>query len=216
MQQLAPEQFKSWLDNAEVIEKDRHGVKVLRLQDGSFLKLFRYKRLLSKNRLISPAKRFSRNATLLQALGIPCPEVIATYRLTEPSRSLVHYSPLAGDTLRQILRQPENATTELMQAIGAFIARLHDQGVYFRSLHLGNIIRTPDQQFGLIDISDLSGQKAALSRWQRQRNLKHLLRYDEDWRNLAPAALEQLTLGYDEASTGNAMRKAMQSFQLLK
>lgn len=34
-------------DNAEVLEADGHGDKVLRLRDGSFLKLFRRKRLIS-------------------------------------------------------------------------------------------------------------------------------------------------------------------------
>ncbi len=215
MQQLATEQFQAWLGGAEVIEKDRHGVKVLRLADGSFLKLFRYKRLLSKNRLVSPARRFSHNATQLRNLGIPCPEVIATYNLANPQRSLVHYSPLAGETLRHLIRQPDQHTAELLQKTGAFIAQLHDLGVYFRSLHLGNVILTPDQHFGLIDIADLACKKSPLSNWQRQRNLRHLLRYDEDWRGLMPAALEQLVKGYDGATSTQIMRKAMQSFKLL-
>lgn len=215
MQQLATEQFQAWLGSAEVIEKDRHGVKVLRLADGSFLKLFRYKRLFSKNRLISPARRFSRNATQLRNLGIPCPEVIATYNMSNPQRSLVHYTPLAGETLRHLIRKPDQQTTELLHKTGAFIAQLHDLGVYFRSLHLGNVILTPDQHFGLIDIADLVCKKSALSNWQRQRNLRHLLRYDEDWRSLPATALEQLGKGYDEATSTLIMRKAMQSFKLL-
>lgn len=215
MQQLAIEQFESWLDSAEVIEKDGHGVKVLRLADGSFLKLFRYKRLLSKNRLISPAKRFSRNAALLQERNIPCPQVISTYRLSKPDRSLVHYNPLAGETIRHLLRQPDTSVGDLLEATGAFIAELHNAGVYFRSLHLGNIIYTPNHRFGLIDIADLNCQKSALSDWQRRRNLRHLLRYDEDWKPLSRDNLKRLAAGYEAGAKKPLMLSEMARFDLL-
>ncbi|BDX17340.1 MULTISPECIES: lipopolysaccharide kinase InaA family protein [Halopseudomonas] len=215
MQHLATEQFESWLGNAEVIEKDGHGVKVLRLADGSFLKLFRYKRLFSKNRLISPAKRFSRNATLLHQLNIPCPRIISTYRLSNPERSVVHYTPLEGETIRHLLRQPDTSTGNLLRATGAFIAELHNAGVYFRSLHPGNIIYTPERRFGLIDIADLSCQKSPLSNWQRRRNLRHLLRYNEDWQTLSQDNLRQLAAGYEKGMKKPLMLTEMARFRLL-
>ena len=53
-------------DNAEVLEADGHGDKVLRLRDGSFLKLFRRKRLISSAALFPYAERFARNASELR------------------------------------------------------------------------------------------------------------------------------------------------------
>lgn len=52
MQALDAAQYDLWRQEAEVLEQDGHGVKVLRLADGTFLKLFRRKRWLSKKHLL--------------------------------------------------------------------------------------------------------------------------------------------------------------------
>lgn len=182
MQLLSKEQYGSWRADAEVIEKDRHGEKVLRLADGTFLKLFRRKSWLSKTAFYPPAKRFADNAAELQRLGIPCPRVIQLYRLSDPYRSVVHYEPLAGQTLRDLLRKDMALDQlELFARLAEFITHLHELGVYFRSLHMGNIVLTPDDQLGLIDISDMRCLGRPLSRRMRDRNYRHLLRYESDW-----------------------------------
>lgn len=180
-------QYDLWRSNAKVLEQDQYGVKVLRLADGTFLKLFRRKRWLSKSTFYPPAKRFADNAAKLEQLSIPCPRVLQLYRLTSPYRSVVHYEPLPGTTIRDLLtEQPERDQLELFFRLAEFITRLHDLGVYFRSLHMGNIVLTPDNEFGLIDISDLRCLGKPLSRWMRNRNYQHLLRYEEDWRLVNP------------------------------
>jgi len=64
--------------------------------------------------------------------------------------------------------------------------------VYFRSLHFGNVVLTPDNTLGLIDIADLRCQKRTLSDSKRLRNFAHLLRYKED---------RQWLLGQDAGDT---------------
>tara|TARA_R110001592_G_scaffold363352_2_gene684792 strand:- start:58669 stop:58977 length:309 start_codon:yes stop_codon:yes gene_type:complete len=64
--------------------------------------------------------------------------------------------------------------------LGKFIRDLHEKGIYFRSLHLGNIVLTPENQFGLIDISDMKFYRKPLSKNRRLRNFKHCSRYLED------------------------------------
>ena len=187
MQSLSREKYGIWVADAQVIERDRHGEKVLRLADGTFLKLFRRKSWLSKTAFYPPAKRFADNAAGLQCLDIPCPRVIQLYRLDAPYRSVVHYEPLAGETLRQLLQQePDLDQLEIFARLAEFITRLHDQGVYFRSLHMGNIVLTPDNQFGLIDISDMRCLGRPLTRRMRDRNYQHLLRYENDWAAVNP------------------------------
>src|SRR5690606_29920353 len=105
MQLLSREQYDIWRADAQVLEEDSHGEKVLRLADGTFLKLFRRKTWLSKTAFYTPAQRFADNASELQRLGIPSPQVIQLYRLSHPYRSVVHYAPLAGKTLRQLLQK---------------------------------------------------------------------------------------------------------------
>ncbi|MGH8420587.1 MAG: lipopolysaccharide kinase InaA family protein [Pseudomonas sp.] len=166
-------------ENATVLEADGSGDKVLLLEDGTILKLFRRKRLISSALVFPYARRFADNIQALKQRDIPCPDVIATYRIASISRDAVRYTPLPGLTLRQVLSQ-DGDHEQLRVELGAFIARLHDQGVYFRSLHLGNVILTPDAKLGLIDISDMKCQRRALSQRKRLRNFQHLLRYKND------------------------------------
>ncbi|HDY98799.1 MAG TPA: toluene tolerance protein [Pseudomonas sabulinigri] len=185
MQPLSRDQFDAMRLGASVLEEDGHGVKVLRLADGTFLKLFRRKSWLSKNAFFTPAERFAENAALLQQRHIPCPQIIALYHLPDPYRSVVHYSPLAGNTLRQLLNDSSGIDSfELLMNLAAFVTSLHDKGVYFRSLHLGNIVLTPDNEFGLIDISDMRCLNRPLSKRLRARNYQHLLRYEQDWAHI--------------------------------
>ena len=187
MQPLSREQYGAWYADAQVIEQDGHGEKVLRLADDTFLKLFRRKSWLSKTAFYPPARRFADNAVELQRLGIPCPQIIQLYRLRHPYRSVVHYHPLPGETLRHLLQQnPSLDQLDLFARLAEFITHLHDLGVYFRSLHMGNIVLTPDNEFGLIDISDMRCLGRPLSQWMRDRNYQHLLRYESDWELVTP------------------------------
>jgi len=181
MTPLSHKEFLLLRDKAEVIEADNYGEKVLRLVDGNILKLFRRKRLLSSAVLYPYAQRFADNASALQQRGIPCPRILNVYRIVAIQRDAVRYSPLPGRTLRQITDTHEKEI--LRQLLGKFIALLHDRGIYFRSLHLGNIVVTPEGELGLIDIADLRAQRSALGKTKRLRNFRHILRDpgDQDW-----------------------------------
>src|SRR5690554_5269586 len=122
MQELDSTQYDAWRRTADVLEQDRYGEKVMRLADGTFLKLFRRKSWLSKTAFYPPAKRFADNAAELRRLGIPCPRVLQLYRLNNPFRSVVHYEPLPGKTLRQLLTQePSLDQLELFALLAEFI-----------------------------------------------------------------------------------------------
>jgi len=166
-------------EGAEVIERDGHGEKVLSLPDGSYLKLFRRKRLISSAAWYPYAQRFADNAAALQKRGIPCPKVVALYRVQQIKRDIVVYRPLPGRTLREIV-QAGAGDVVLRAHLDDFIFQLHEAGVYFRSLHLGNIVLTPDSRLGLIDIADLRTQNKPLRSGLRQRNLQHLNRHPGD------------------------------------
>ena len=195
MQTLEHEKFLSLRTGAEVVEADHFGEKVLRLADGTYLKLFRRKRLISSAAWYPYAQRFADNARALAALGIPCPEVIDVYRLPEIARDGVHYRPLEGRTLRQLIAA-DAAGADLRRAFGSFVAGLHDLGVYFRSLHLGNVVLGGDTALGLIDIADLTIGRKPLSWRLRERNMKHLLRAASDRAWLTDDAMEAFSAGY--------------------
>lgn len=179
MQALDYGRYLALREGATVLEADGSGDKVLRLRDGSMLKLFRRKRLLTSAAWYPYAKRFANNCQHLHARDIPCPGVKALYRIADIERDAVHYAPLPGSTLRQLITAG-TAHLPLYAQLGAFIATLHESGVYFRSAHLGNVVLTPNGHLGLIDIADLRVSKRALRRSLRLRNFKHMLRYAQD------------------------------------
>ncbi|WP_024698003.1 toluene tolerance protein [Pseudomonas avellanae] len=179
MQALDHAHYLDLVQGAEVLEADGTGDKVLRLRDGSMLKLFRRKRLVSSAAWYPYAQRFADNCVTLAQRAIPCPRVLTVCRIAEIERDAVHYDPLAGYTLRQLLGSAISDDS-LRTQLGRFIADLHEKGIYFRSAHLGNVILTPEGNLGLIDIADMKTYRRPLRKSLRLRNFKHMLRYQED------------------------------------
>ncbi|CAN1595470.1 phosphotransferase [Pseudomonas sp. B21-028] len=178
MQKLDHNSYLSLREGANVLEADRKGEKVLRLTDGSILKLFRRKRLLTSALWAPYAERFADNCQTLRERGIECPQVRQVYRIPDIERDAVHYDPLPGRTLRQLL--DAEGHDDLRARLGAFVAQLHQAGIYFRSAHLGNLVLTPENTLGLIDIADLRAYPKPLRKSLRLRNFKHMLRYRQD------------------------------------
>lgn len=170
--------WQAWLATHRVVEQDRHGPKVLQCANGDYIKVFRIKHAISLARLRNPARRFCANAQRLRALGFATLTPLALYRIPHLDRWAVRYAPLAGETLRGLMQQfslPESA----IPALGRYIAQLHARGVYFRSLHLGNVVLQPDGRLGLIDVLDCRFRWFGwpLTAAQRERNFQHLFRY---------------------------------------
>lgn len=195
MQALEQARYLALREGATVLEADGTGDKVLRLVDGSMLKLFRRKRLLSSAAWYPYAQRFADNCRHLQERQIPCPVVKAVYRIGAIERDAVHYAPLPGQTLRQVLEEPADHD-QLRAQLGRFIAILHERGVYFRSAHMGNVVLTPEGELGLIDIADLRIFRRPLRKSQRLRNFKHMLRYPQDRQWLLEAGDSSFVDGY--------------------
>lgn len=192
MKKLSKEGYLTLREGAKVIEKDGHGDKVLLLADGTYLKLFRVKQLFTSAQFIPYSKRFANNAKKLAKRGIPTIIVISTFKIPAIRRSAVHYSPLTGSTLRGL---PNGIDIMLAGKLGKFIRELHDKGIYFRSLHFGNVVLTPENRLGLIDIADMKFYRGSLSDNLRLRNFQHSARYDED-RSLLKNNLNLFVDGY--------------------
>jgi len=125
------------------------------------------------------SKRFIDNAVELQKLGVPTLQVLQFYRLQTPGMTAVLYQPLPGETLRQIASKEGFTWSQALPGLAGLIRDLHGSGIYFRSLHLGNIVITPDNRMGLIDVADMRFLRAPLPRHLIKRNLQHFARYIE-------------------------------------
>lgn len=179
-QLLGQDEFAAMCRTGQVIEQDERGIKVLRFQNGDYLKIFRPRRRFSGTQLFSHARRFCRNAARLQALQIPTVRIQKLYHFEGNSHTAVLYSPLEGETLRGVVHKGNYDACAIARKLGEFLAALHAKGVHFHSLHTGNVVLTPQGEFGLIDISDMSIYPWSLFCNTRIRSFKRLCRYKED------------------------------------
>lgn len=169
--------LQKMIEGARILEEDGFGPKVYQLPNGEMLKLFRRKRLFSSALLRPHSQRFCANAAALQERGIPTLQPLQTYQLDDPAWTAVRYRPLPGQTLSQLLREEHELWPILLPELARFINQLHQSGVYFRSLHLGNIVRTPEGHLGLIDIADLQARSRPLAGHLIRRNREHFEKY---------------------------------------
>lgn len=216
MKTLKPGALETLLQGAKVIEEDGYGLKVARLADGDFLKLYRRKRLMSSALWSAPAQRFADNARRLQQLGLIAPAIVDTLLIPQRKLNGVRYQPLPGQTLRYHWRALEaNERDREVERFGAFLGQLHQLGVYFRSLHLGNVLYLPDRTFGLIDLSDMTISGKPLGRWKRKRNLQHMLRYKEDSAWLTQEHRTALLRGYGQQCGSRSAERLAKDLQHL-
>lgn len=172
---MSEQEYNQLAQDATELERDRHGVKVLLTPDRQIIKLIRIKRWLSFSVIYPYSLRFWRNAKRLSAIGIPCVQVERVFYCYAIKRHGIIYPLMEGESLEKIAAQ-EGLSEDLFQKLAEFIALLHRKGVYFRSLHLGNILLLPQGGFGLIDVADMRFSRFPLRVDQRRRNFRHLLR----------------------------------------
>ena len=173
MKTLTESEYAKLTDGAEVLALDPHGDKVLQLSNGSILKLFRIKRKVTSARLWNYAKRFASNARRLLKLGFNTVEMVDEFNCPHIDRQCVVYKPIAGTTLRDVMRA--NFEQDRMNRFAHFIAELHNRGVYFRAMHLNNVIVGDDGGFGLIDISEMWIWPWRVGTWKSLRNFRHIV-----------------------------------------
>jgi len=187
--------FQELLEKSEVLMKDRHGLKVIGTPDGRIVKFFRRKRLFSSALWDPYVKRFARNAANLKKAGIPTVEVTGVFRVSSLKRDAVVYNRMEGESLRDL-----PMTEPRMASFAAFFAELHRKGVFFRSVHFGNILELPDGRLGLIDIADMEAKGRSLGVKERLRNFAHMVKYPEDRQMLQDFGMERFIRLYEEAS----------------
>ncbi|CAA6676972.1 MULTISPECIES: lipopolysaccharide kinase InaA family protein [unclassified Lentimonas] len=214
---LSNREFEALTQGAQILEQDSFGLKVLRLPDARILKLFRRKRLLSSQLWAPHAQRFDHNAKALLKRGIPTISAEKTFALPEMERTAVLYHELPGTTLRQWLREHEGEEAKtLIEQFGCFVAKLHAEGVLFRSLHFGNVLVTPEQDLALIDIVDISFRRRGLTSKQRIRNFAHIGRYAEDHALFTKTGEQTFIEAYLNAAQVNPEERAALQAAFLK
>lgn len=188
--------------SGKTLEQDERGIKVTLLSDGNMLKVFRLRGWFSSSLIYSNARSFCRNAKRLQRRGIATVQHCQLFHFAGSTDTAVIYSPLVGESVRTLLKNKTFLESDCF-VLGEFIAELHAKGVYFKSLHCGNIIKTATG-FGLIDIADMKIYPWALWSVTCQRNFNRLMRYQEDVDQLKQLGWQHVILqAYFDAKNTN-------------
>lgn len=203
-------QFEALVAGATILESEFGLLKVAQLSDGRIVKLFRRKSLFSSQLWLPYGLRFKKNADKLRALGIPTIEVESVFNIPSLDRHAILYPALPGTSLRHSLAEAKPETKQaLLETYGQFVAELHDKGVHFRSLHLGNVLVLENGALGLIDVADMHfRRKRALTLQERCRNFEHITRYQQDIDLLAGEFPESFINTYLHASGVSANNQA--------
>lgn len=176
MRFLDANEYQALLQGAALLREDGYGPKVYQTPDGLIVKLFRIKRWLSTSLVYPYSLRFLHNSRRLQRMGIVCVEVEDVFYCHAVRRHGLVYRRLDGTPLDELLVSADDQARQLFCDYAAFIAKLHAQRIYFRSLHPGNILLLPEGGFGLIDVADMRFPWLPLSPARRRRNFRHMFR----------------------------------------
>ena len=209
MKKITPVALKNLIAESRLLEADGIGPKVVEAPNGKVIhKLFRRKRWLSSALFYPYATRFANNAKQLGVLGFNTVNVLEIAYCRSCGYHLLSYEKVSGSSMRELIK--ESATMEQFIELGQFIAQLHQRGVYFRSLHLGNVLRDEKNQFVLIDIADMRFFRRPLSASQRFRNFRPLLNRLDDRQLISTGNWGALVSAYgDSAGLGTSSVDAL-------
>lgn len=177
MKVISEHEHQELVADAKVLEEQSFGVKVWLLPDQRIVKMFRLKRPISSGRLYPYNTRFANNARRLVARGVSAPNILETFYCPDIQRHGVVYDLLEGVPFFELL--PDATDDSLFRTFARFLGELHDKGIYFRSVHPGNVLLRKDGSMGLIDIQDVRFWPWQLGKKTRARNFRHM--YNSDY-----------------------------------
>ena len=153
-------------------------------------KIWHRRQLFTSDRVIPYHHRFRRALEALRALDVRVPRYRCHGHVVGGRARFVVYEPLPGLPLRSdygAVRIPD---------LAELVSSLHARGVFFRGLHLGNVILGPDGSLGLIDVQDIRFFRRPLGRRRRERNIGILCAHPADVAFMQEGRWSELVIAY--------------------
>lgn len=202
---------KNYLNsNLKIIKYGRPLQPKVYEKDNTIIKLFYPKKRWFSSNLIKPqALRFRDNIIVLRQKGYHVPEMLQIKYCQDLKIYIVHYNKIIGEDLRALAQLQQ---WHIIDKAAKLVASLHQQGIYFRAMHLENLLFQPNQNFALIDITDVRFSMLPLNPYKRFRNLLHMFTMYEDqsiWKQYGIARF--LNLYYQHAKLNRMSQWMLQS-----
>ncbi len=213
MQIISGNEFNALCDDAnhQILKYiSNHKPKIIETADNAIIKVFyQKKKWYSRDRYYPKGKRFYNNANHLNHLNVMAPEVDKLQYCPELKLYTVKYKKYPGKECREWIAENQPvALSDVFQ----FIASLHAKGIFFRAIHLANILYDPKKGFALIDVADVYFKKKPLGLLARYRNIKHLFRAIEDKAYWQQVGIEKIMALYLAGTHYSPTVKKMMQF----
>lgn len=169
--------------NISLLKTTYNRPKLFETDNGEMIKVFYpRKKRLSSDKFKPYAMRFCNNAERLRSFGFKTLVIKNIQFCPDLNTYIITYPKLPGVDARVLAKSDRS----IINDIASLLADLHNNGIFFRSIHLENILCQSKGKLALIDIVDVQFKKNSLSTYLRFRNLKHLFLVKDDkkfWEN---------------------------------
>lgn len=187
MEIISSHEFNAFCNRSDLtlLKTTYNRPKLFESTQGDIVKVFYpRKKRFSSNKYKPYAIRFHTNAKRLQSLGFVTPIIKNMQHCPELNTYTISYEKIPGVDVRVLTTDGQRP--EIMESVAAYIANLHEKGIFFRSVHLENLLHLNNGDFALLDIVDVQFKRPSLSIYLRYRNLKHMFQVEDDklyWSN---------------------------------
>lgn len=189
-------QYATLVKDAEVLAHDQFGRnKVFLTQDKKIIKTFHVSHFL-KELFSSRMMRFLKVVSKLNQMNVSTIHPEGCYRCLSPKLNIVIYPYVEGTSLREAAQQ--NPT--ILKDFAHFLAHLHRLNIYFRGIHLNNVLVNKKQGFTLIDVSNT---KFRVNLRRRAKNLAYVLKYPADAKTFKQYGIARFLTDYLSAAQLN-------------
>ena len=211
MKYLNKSELDTFVANNAIMFGSREKPGLMLTPAGEVVKCVYPRRRFSKTTLMPAVQAFANNGKKLRERGIAAPDVSEVSCCKDVPVFMVSYPKLHGEDLRQLCEQGD---ISILAEFARYLAYLHKLGIYFRALHLGNILKMDSGGLGLIDIADLKTQNSALHVFVRGRNIARLLNVDEDKDFFSRFGVQRFLDTYFEAANLGDLQKRIVMFRM--
>ena len=193
--------FKNDAEFNKYIEKaDDLGHRKTFHKKNAIIKIFNVRGLISSGFFNTYASRIIKNSLKLKKYDIPSIE-ITNELVFQYNRRLsgVSYKYIPGTTYRDLSHK---ITMDMITDLANYISNIHKKGIYFRAMHLGNILLHNKKLF-LIDIAKIHFYPWPLFVFTRARAFRRMIKYQDDIKNFGLINYKKLINEYMNSSKFN-------------
>ena len=197
--------FKNDAEFNKFVEKaDDLGHRKTFHKKNEIIKIFNVRGYISSGFFNTYASRLIKNSIKLKDYEIASIEITNELAFQYNNRlSGVSYKYIPGKTYRDL---GNKIPKDMIPDLAKYISIIHKKGIYFRAMHLGNILLHNKKLF-LIDIAKIHFYPWPLFIFTRARAFRRMIKYKDDIKNFGLINFKNLISEYMNSSKFNSFER---------